>query len=125
MRHRDWLDSPWDDFFKKRDPLKIPATGISRETLEHIINKFSSVPEGIIILSFSLLCSSLFMFAKGFIQKFSKNIKFLGFNLHRGLDRTLKGRQQMLQENCADWAMGEALAFGSLLLEGLYQFYQL
>uniref|UniRef100_A0A0N4U861 2-oxoglutarate dehydrogenase, mitochondrial n=1 Tax=Dracunculus medinensis TaxID=318479 RepID=A0A0N4U861_DRAME len=88
VRHRDWLDSPWDDFFKKRDPLKIPATGISRETLEHIINKFSSVPEG--------------------------------FNLHRGLDRTLKGRQQMLQENCADWAMGEALAFGSLLLEGTH-----
>ncbi|VDN38888.1 unnamed protein product [Cylicostephanus goldi] len=23
VRNRDWLDSPWDDFFKRRDPLKV------------------------------------------------------------------------------------------------------
>lgn len=88
VRHRDWLDSPWDDFFKKRDPLKIPSTGITQDNINLIINKFSTVPEG--------------------------------FNLHRGLERTLKGRQQMLQENSVDWAIGEALAFGSLLMEGTH-----
>ncbi len=58
-RNRDWLDSPWDDFFKKRDPLHVPDTGINREMIDLIVDKFSSVPED--------------------------------FNLHRGLDRTLKG----------------------------------
>ncbi|MFH4976461.1 hypothetical protein AB6A40_003170 [Gnathostoma spinigerum] len=88
VRHRDWLDSPWDDFFKKRDPLRIPTTGISPDTVKQIIEKFSSVPPD--------------------------------FNLHRGLERTLKGRRQMLEENSVDWAIGEALAFGSLLLEGTH-----
>ncbi|VDK27511.1 unnamed protein product [Gongylonema pulchrum] len=88
VRHRDWLDSPWDDFFKTRDPLKIPASGVSKEKIHHIIDKFSSVPSD--------------------------------FNLHRGLERVLKGRQQMLKDNNLDWAVGEALAFGSLLLEGTH-----
>ncbi|UMM29537.1 hypothetical protein L5515_011846 [Caenorhabditis briggsae] len=88
VRNRDWLDSPWDDFFKKRDPLKLPSTGIEQENIEHIIGKFGSYPEG--------------------------------FNLHRGLERTLKGRQQMLKDNSLDWACGEALAFGSLLKEGIH-----
>lgn len=46
LRHRDWIDSPWDTFFKKRDPLKIPPTGVPKETISHIIDKFSSVPAG-------------------------------------------------------------------------------
>lgn len=88
VRNRDWLDSPWDDFFKKRDPLKVPDTGISDGVIKQIIDKFSSYPEG--------------------------------FNLHRGLERTLKGRKQMYQDNSVDWAIGEALAFGSLLEEGTH-----
>lgn len=52
VRHRDWLDSPWDDFFKRRDPLKIPATGVAKENLELIIGRFSSYPEGVIVLLF-------------------------------------------------------------------------
>ena len=35
-----------------------------------------------------------------------------------GLKRVLKGRQEMMNNREADWAMGEAFAFGSLLLEG-------
>ncbi|CAJ0587449.1 unnamed protein product, partial [Mesorhabditis spiculigera] len=88
VRNRDWLDSPWDDFFKKRDPLKLPSTGIDGELSKHIIDKFSSYPEG--------------------------------FNLHKGLERTLKGRKQMVVDNSVDWAVGEALAFGSLLTEGIH-----
>ncbi|VDN02539.1 unnamed protein product [Thelazia callipaeda] len=88
LRNRDWIDSPWDDFFKKRDPLKVPETGVRKEIIEQIIEKFSSIPPD--------------------------------FNLHRGLERILKGRRQMLKENSFDWAMGEAVAFGSLLLEGIH-----
>ena len=35
-----------------------------------------------------------------------------------GVKRILKARSQMAEERMADWAIGEALAFGSLLLEG-------
>ncbi|KIH60595.1 oxoglutarate dehydrogenase (succinyl-transferring), E1 component [Ancylostoma duodenale] len=88
VRNRDWLDSPWDDFFKRRDPLKLVSTGIEHDHINHIIEKFGSYPEG--------------------------------FHLHRGLERILKGRKQMLKDNSLDWACGEALAFGSLLLEGTH-----
>ncbi|KAK6050814.1 hypothetical protein COOONC_11680, partial [Cooperia oncophora] len=66
LRNRDWLDSPWDDFFKHRDPLKLVPTGVDEDSLRQIIEKFGSYPEG--------------------------------FHLHRGLERILKGRKQMLQE---------------------------
>ncbi|KAJ1365206.1 2-oxoglutarate dehydrogenase, mitochondrial [Parelaphostrongylus tenuis] len=88
VRNRDWLDSPWDDFFKRRDPLKLVTTGIDESNIRQIIEKFSSVPEG--------------------------------FHLHRGLERILKGRLQMLEDNSLDWACAEALAFGSLLKEGTH-----
>ena len=38
--------------------------------------------------------------------------------IHVGLNRVLKGRRTMLENQEADWAMGEAFAFGSLLMEG-------
>lgn len=41
--------------------------------MNHIIEKFSSVPEG--------------------------------FNLHRGLERTLKGRKQMQADDSVDWSV--------------------
>lgn len=101
VRNRDWLDSPWDDFFKDKNPNQLLPTGIERDNFENIIIKFSTTPEG--------------------------------FHLHRGLERTLKGRffllyyisfiiylarRNMLNENSLDWSIGEALAFGSLLKEG-------
>ena len=35
-----------------------------------------------------------------------------------GLKRILKARSEMVENRMADWALGEALAFGSLLKEG-------
>lgn len=32
----------------------------------------------------------------------------------------LKGRADMLSKGVADWAIGETLAFGSLLMEGIH-----
>uniref|UniRef100_A0A914MB68 2-oxoglutarate dehydrogenase, mitochondrial n=1 Tax=Meloidogyne incognita TaxID=6306 RepID=A0A914MB68_MELIC len=88
VRNRDWLDSPWDDFFRDKNPFYVPPTGIDKENLEQIVMKFSQIPEG--------------------------------FNLHRGLERTLKGRRDMFHEDSLDWSIGEALAFGSLLKEGIH-----
>ena len=88
VRHRDWLDSPWDDFFKTRDPLRIPDTGVKETVLQEVGKVFSETPAG--------------------------------FNLHRGLERTLKGRAEMMQQRRVDWALGEAFAFASLLTEGIH-----
>jgi 2-oxoglutarate dehydrogenase E1 component len=41
-----------------------------------------------------------------------------GFNVHPKLERVLKARRTNFDKDQVDWATGEALAFGSLLLEG-------
>ncbi|VDM40226.1 unnamed protein product [Toxocara canis] len=88
LRNCDWLDSPWHAFFASRNPFIVQPTGVPKDQIDLIIDKFSSVPEG--------------------------------FNVHSGVERILKGRQQMHADNAYDWACGEALAFGSLLLEGTH-----
>lgn len=40
--------------------------------------------------------------------------------VHLGLKRILKARQKMMDEGSVDWAIGEALAFGSLLKDGIH-----
>ncbi|XP_060560261.1 2-oxoglutarate dehydrogenase complex component E1-like isoform X4 [Ruditapes philippinarum] len=42
------------------------------------------------------------------------------FVIHGGLKRILKSHMQMVNERSVDWALGEALAFGSLLKEGIH-----
>ncbi|MFC2177463.1 thiamine pyrophosphate-dependent enzyme, partial [Actinomycetota bacterium] len=42
-----------------------------------------------------------------------------GFTPHPKLERLIEGRQRIYAEGYADWAMGEALAWGSLALEGV------
>ncbi len=41
-----------------------------------------------------------------------------GFTPNRKIGRLLKGKQKLLDEGVLDWAMGELLAYGSILLEG-------
>ncbi len=41
-----------------------------------------------------------------------------GFSPLSKMNRLLKGKQKLLEENQLDWAMGELLAYGSILLEG-------
>ena len=40
--------------------------------------------------------------------------------MYLGLKRILKARQKMMDEGSVDWAIGEALAFGSLLKDGIH-----
>jgi 2-oxoglutarate dehydrogenase E1 component len=42
------------------------------------------------------------------------------FSVHSGVKRILKSRAEMSSRREADWAMGEALAFGSLLKDGIH-----
>ena len=41
-----------------------------------------------------------------------------GFTIHPKLERQFEQRAQLLAEGDVDWALGEAMAFGSLLVEG-------
>jgi len=89
--HKHWLDSPWSGFFEGKDPLKVADTGVHEETLTHIGKRFSQGPPNA-----------------------------PDFKIHRAMERVLKARAQFVEKREIDWAMGEAMAFGSLLKEGTH-----
>ncbi|XP_026328900.1 2-oxoglutarate dehydrogenase, mitochondrial isoform X2 [Hyposmocoma kahamanoa] len=91
IKYKDWLDSPWSGFFEGKDPLKMSATGVVEETLVHIGKRFSSPPPNA-----------------------------AEFEIHKGLLRILKSRMEMVENRTVDWALAEAMAFGSLLKEGIH-----
>jgi len=85
-----WLDSPWKKFFKGKGPFPYPDTGIAEDELAQIGSRVSEIPT-------------------------TEN-----FAVHPGLKRILNARAKMIKNRVADWALGEAFAFGSLLLEGTH-----
>ncbi|CAH1374806.1 unnamed protein product [Tenebrio molitor] len=87
----DWLDSPWSGFFEGKDKFKVAPTGVPEETLVHIGTKFSTPPPA--------------------------NLDFV---LHKGLQRMLGHRLAMVKKRTLDWSIAEALAFGSLVKEGIH-----
>ncbi|XP_065574167.1 2-oxoglutarate dehydrogenase complex component E1-like [Artemia franciscana] len=91
IRYKDWLDSPWSGFFEGKDPLKMSTTGVHEETLDHIGKRFSQPPPN----------------AAGFV-------------IHKGIERILRSRMDMVEHRSVDWALAEAMAFGSLLREGIH-----
>uniref|UniRef100_A0A0A9XM16 2-oxoglutarate dehydrogenase complex component E1 n=1 Tax=Lygus hesperus TaxID=30085 RepID=A0A0A9XM16_LYGHE len=91
IKYKDWLDSPWSGFFEGKDPLKMSPTGVKEDTLVHIGKRFSSPPPN----------------AAEFV-------------IHKGIERILKARMQMVENREVDWALGEAMAFGSLLKDGIH-----
>ncbi|EDO37169.1 predicted protein [Nematostella vectensis] len=90
LKNRDWLDSPWKGFFPKN--YEVTAIKPTGITLDRIkhIGKTFSTPPD------------------------------GDFKIHGGLRRILKARADLLSNGYVDWAMGEALAFGSLLMEGIH-----
>ncbi|XP_075970043.1 2-oxoglutarate dehydrogenase, mitochondrial-like [Anticarsia gemmatalis] len=86
----DWIDTPWTGFWEATDPNKIQDTGICKATIATIANHFSKPPEK------------------------------WAFEMHKGLNRILAAREKMVKEGIADWAMGEALAYGSLLRDKIH-----
>ncbi|XP_063532158.1 2-oxoglutarate dehydrogenase complex component E1 isoform X3 [Cydia strobilella] len=91
IKYKDWLDSPWSGFFEGKDPLKVSPTGVVEETLVHIGKRFSAPPPNA-----------------------------AEFEIHKGLLRILKSRMEMVENRTIDWALAEAMAFGSLLKEGIH-----
>ncbi|XP_058465185.1 2-oxoglutarate dehydrogenase complex component E1-like isoform X2 [Malaya genurostris] len=91
IKYKDWLDSPWSGFFEGKDPLKVAPTGVIEETLVHIGNRFSAPPPNA-----------------------------AEFAIHKGLMRVMSARKEMVDNKTVDWALGEAMAFGSLLKEGIH-----
>lgn len=85
-------------FVAGKDPLKMSTTGIREETLTHIGRRFSNPPPN----------------AAEFV-------------IHKGIERILRGRLDMVEHRTVDWALGEAMAFGSLLkvrrLEPIFLYY--
>lgn len=49
VANTEWLDSPWTDFFQKKDQMKLPSTWVKESTLTHIGQVFSSEPEDFVI----------------------------------------------------------------------------
>lgn len=66
-------------------------TGVKEDTLVHIGKRMSSPPPN----------------AAEFV-------------IHKGLERILAARMQMVESRQVDWALGEGMAFGSLLKEGIH-----
>merc|ERR1712110_1376572 len=89
--HKHWLDSPWSGFFEGKDPMKSNPTGFHEATLTHIGERFSAGPPN----------------AEDFI-------------IHKAMVRVLKARSEMIKDRKIDWALAEAMAFGTLMKEGIH-----
>ncbi|OWR47555.1 2-oxoglutarate dehydrogenase [Danaus plexippus plexippus] len=86
----DWIDTPWTGFFESCDPKKVKETGICETSLSTIAHHFCKAPEP------------------------------WAFEVHKGIHKILEKRAKMVKEGVADWAMGEALAYGSLLRDKVH-----
>nr|CAB3264555.1 2-oxoglutarate dehydrogenase-like, mitochondrial [Phallusia mammillata] len=90
LNFRSWLDSPWKGFFK--DPYG---------TVDLKIKDTGISEEQLRHIG----------------QLFSQHNEI---KIHPGLRRVLKSREEMVKNRTIDWALGEAMAFGSLLTEGMH-----
>uniref|UniRef100_A0A674EIA6 2-oxoglutarate dehydrogenase complex component E1 n=1 Tax=Salmo trutta TaxID=8032 RepID=A0A674EIA6_SALTR len=89
---KHWLDSPWPGFFNVDGQ---PKTMTSLST---------GLPEEELV----------------HIGYIASSVPVEDFTIHRGLSRILKGRAVMVGQRVCDWALGEYMAFGSLLKEGTH-----
>jgi 2-oxoglutarate dehydrogenase E1 component len=84
----DWLDGQWSGFVPPMDDDRRGDTAVEIDTLKKIGERITSYPDG--------------------------------FKIHKTLQRVLDERRASVVEKGADidWATAEALAFGSLVLDG-------
>lgn len=90
IHNKDWLDSPWHGFFD---------TG--RDPIK-------CDPTGIEEEQLKYIGTQFSSAPPG------------NFKIHPGIKRMLKNRQEMVEKREVDWALAEAMAFGSLLKEGIH-----
>ncbi|XP_041087978.1 2-oxoglutarate dehydrogenase, mitochondrial isoform X2 [Polyodon spathula] len=91
MHIKHWLDSPWPGFF----------------TLDGQPKSMNCPHTG---LSEDELTH---------IGEVASSVPVEDFTIHGGLKRILKSRGDMIKSRTVDWALGEYMAFGSLLKEGI------
>ncbi|KAK9968708.1 hypothetical protein ABG768_003019 [Culter alburnus] len=89
---KHWLDSPWPGFF----------------TLDGQPKSMSCPSTG---LNEEMLSH---------VGQVASSVPVDDFTIHGGLTRILKGRATMVKNRSVDWALGEYMAFGSLLKEGIH-----
>nr|XP_006112456.1 2-oxoglutarate dehydrogenase-like, mitochondrial [Pelodiscus sinensis] len=89
---KHWLDSPWPGFFNlDGEPKSMTCPP-------------TGIPEDML----------------NHIGKGASSVPLEGFKIHGGLSRILKSRLEMTKNRVVDWALGEYMAFGSLLKEGIH-----
>lgn len=86
----EWVDDPWKSMKNPNEFSPIQSTGVPIDELRRVAATLTRLPDG--------------------------------FSIHRRLgNRILKAKQQAIEaESGLDWATAEALAFGTLLLEGTH-----
>ncbi|XP_061553768.1 2-oxoglutarate dehydrogenase complex component E1 isoform X2 [Phycodurus eques] len=89
---KHWLDSPWPDFFT--------ADGRPKTT--------------------SCRSTGLSEDELGHIGKVAASVPVEDFTIHSGLSRILKVRADMVKQRVCDWSLGEYMALGSLLKQGVH-----
>uniref|UniRef100_A0A8C9W9V3 2-oxoglutarate dehydrogenase complex component E1 n=1 Tax=Scleropages formosus TaxID=113540 RepID=A0A8C9W9V3_SCLFO len=89
---KHWLDSPWPGFFTLDGQPKSMSCPSTGLNEEELEN----------------------------IGRVASSVPEEDFTIHGGLSRILKGRAAMIQSRMVDWALGEYMAFGSLLKEGIH-----
>uniref|UniRef100_A0A4W6E122 2-oxoglutarate dehydrogenase complex component E1 n=1 Tax=Lates calcarifer TaxID=8187 RepID=A0A4W6E122_LATCA len=89
---KHWLDSPWPGFFTLDGQPKSMSCPSTGLTEENLNH----------------------------IGQIASTVPVEDFTIHGGLSRILKGRAEMIRNRTVDWALGEYMAFGSLLKEGIH-----
>ncbi|XP_069022428.1 2-oxoglutarate dehydrogenase complex component E1 [Embiotoca jacksoni] len=89
---KHWLDSPWPDFFTLEGQPKTMSCPSTGISEEEL----------------------------GHIGNIAASVPVENFTIHGGLRRILKSRANMVSQRECDWALGEYMAFGSLLKEGIH-----
>ncbi|RXN20829.1 2-oxoglutarate mitochondrial isoform X2 [Labeo rohita] len=89
---KHWLDSPWPGFFTLDGQPKSMSCPSTGLSEEELTH----------------------------IGQVASSVPVEDFTIHGGLSRILKGRGEMIKNRTVDWALGEYMAFGSLLKEGIH-----
>ncbi|KAK2852628.1 hypothetical protein Q7C36_007829 [Tachysurus vachellii] len=89
---RHWLDSPWPNFFTDEGEPKSMSYPPT------------GLPEDVL----------------KHIGQAASSVPQKDFSIHSGVSRILRGRADMVSKRTVDWALGEYMAFGSLLKDGVH-----
>ncbi|XP_016892630.1 2-oxoglutarate dehydrogenase-like, mitochondrial isoform X2 [Cynoglossus semilaevis] len=89
---RHWLDSPWRNFFTSEGEPR-SMTCVSTGLEEEVLQH---------------------------IGQTASSVPVEDFTIHPGVSRILRGREDLVKNRQMDWALGEYMAFGSLLKDGIH-----